>query len=77
MVLRGIGVQVAAWPGISCNVAAPTQGSIHPTRTRHNQASAAKEKKKKMTAGCHDNREAAPAWDKGWQVPFVWLRERE
>lgn len=56
MVLRGIGVQVAAWPGISCNVAAPTQGSIHPTRTRHNQASAAKEKKKRwllvaMTTG--------------------------
>lgn len=59
----------------ACHVAAPTQGSIHPARAQHNQASAAKEggekKKKGTTVGYHDNQEVVPAWDKGWQVPFV------
>lgn len=38
----------------ACHVAAPTQGSIHPARAQHNQASAAKEggeRKKKKKKG--------------------------
>lgn len=55
----------------ACHVAAPTQGSIHPARAQHNQASAANEGGGGTTVGYHDNREVVPAWDKGWQVPFV------
>lgn len=58
-----------AWHSVAgSNEASPTQGSI-PPELRHNQASTAK-----PTASYHDNLEALPGWDKGWQVPLVCVR---